>query len=101
MKEKINKFIESIDKVSAEIESRKCKNKYKKLKESYELLCMENMANVNEITILKEEARKLQMEKREYLNAYKHIKEQHRQIKMMLMKDGTTLKDIKNAMGVK
>ena len=101
MKEKINKFVNNVDKVKVVVENKKWKNLYKKLAEAYDILYIDNISSENEMMLLKQDIRTLQMEKREYLNAYKHIKEEHRRLKMMLMKEGTTLKDIKNAMGVK
>ena len=101
MKEKINKFVNNVDKAKVVIEIKKWKRMYKKLAEAYDVMYLDSIANEKETKILKEDIIKLQKQKREYLNAYKYIKEEHRRLKMMLMKEGTTLKDIKNAMGVK
>ena len=101
MKNRIKDFIENIDKVKVLVESKKWKTKYKKLEKAYDLLYMDNVSASNETTILRDEIIKLQKDKREYLNAYKHEKELLKQIKISLMKEGTTLRDIKNALGVK
>ena len=101
MKDKINKFLESIDKVKILIENKKWKTKYKKLEKAYDLLYMDNVSATNEATLVKNEKVRLQQEKRELLIAYKHEKELLKQIKISLMKEGTTLRDIKNALGVK
>ena len=101
MKERIKKIIEDFDREKVLVENKRIKTKYKKLKDEFDVLYIETMSAKNEILIQKEENKHLQIQKRQYLNAYKHKKEELRRIKMMLMQDGTTLKDIKNALGVK
>ena len=101
MKDKIKKIVEDFDKLKISKENKILKKYIESLKNDYEVLHLDNIANENEISVLKEENKHLQIQKRQYLNAYKHKKEELRRIKMMLMQEGTTLKDIKNALGVK
>lgn len=101
MKERIKNLLENLDKGKVLAEQKKWKTMYKKLTQAYDVLYLDNIATENEMMLLKQENKILQQQKREIVNAFKYQKEELRRTKMMLMQDGTTLKDIKNALGVK
>lgn len=101
MKAKIQEILENFEKERIIAKNIKLKSQIAKLKNLEEIMGLEIVSSENEIKILKNEIIKVQKQKKEYLAAYKHIKEEHRKIKMLLMQEGTTLKDIKNALGVK
>jgi predicted kinase len=101
MKERIEKINEFFDKQKVLLENKKLKTRCKNLAKDYDMLFLDNISLENEINILKEENKFAQKQKREYIIAYKHQKEELKKIKTMLMQEGTTLKDIKNALGVK
>lgn len=101
MKNKLKEILENFEKERVLVENIKLKKKIKKMKKLEEVMYLELISSNNETSILKDDIKKLQRDKREYLSAYKHEKELLRQVKMLLMQDGTTLKDIKTCLGVR
>lgn len=101
MKERIKKLLENLNKGKVLVEQKRWKTMYKKLSKAYDVLYLDNVATENELLLLRQENKILQQQKREIVNAFKIKKEELRRTKMMLMQEGTTLKDIKNALGVK